>query len=123
MSRRWVSLLAAALFVLLVASNACWWFALADRGVTQTYQRQARDDRRAIVRQALATIPAVSIHLDKDELLRLARAAAPGEQSFRKEGFTWLGELGFRFDGDGRLLQVVPAVSYGPEPDHGSPPP
>jgi len=90
-----------------VASNLWWCFAVIDSGITASYRQEDLDRHHKALRQALAVAPiAARSSATPEQVLGAARAAAGGDSGFEKDGFVWIGELGYRFDGDGRLVEL-----------------
>ena len=59
------------------------------------------DPRQQVETPAVAAQPGA----DRDAIISAARRGS-GEVVFEKEGFTWVGHLGLRFDAQGRLLEA-----------------
>ena len=92
----------------LVASNAWWASRLVDAGITQTYMRVTIDDSGKALRQTLALLPAVARPgISKAEVITVARLPGDSTEPFEKEGFVWVGQLGLRFDDEGKLIKAV----------------
>ena len=105
----------AILFALLVASNAWWAYHAIDAGVTATYQQESFRSTQEALAQALAVLPvAASPTATKEQVILAARRGPGGPASydtFEKDGFTWVGQLGLRFDDAGRLVEASPSWS------------
>jgi hypothetical protein len=98
-----ISVLAGAL----VASNAWWLYAAVDSGVTSSYREQAFHEHREALAQLIAVVPAVSEPAaTRESILLAARSAAKDSKEFEKDGFVWVGYLGYRFSDGGRLREV-----------------
>ena len=95
------------LLVALLASNAFWFYAAIDLGITATYRETVLEEHREALWQTLAMLPHVASDAAGREAV-LAAAAQGGDEAFEKEGFVWIGRLGLRFDPAGRLIEVVP---------------
>jgi len=90
----------------LVGSNAWWLYNTLDFGVTHTYAMQVYDEQEQALSQALSLLPvAVRPNATRDAVIAAARRGRD-EFVFDKDGFTWVGRLGLRFDADGRLLEA-----------------
>jgi hypothetical protein len=95
------------LSVALLASNLWWAYVMVDAGVSASYRHDDLDRHHAALGEAIAIAPvAARASATREEVLAAARAAAKGDQGFEKEGLVWVGELGYRFDADGRLIEV-----------------
>lgn len=90
----------------LVGSDAWWAYKLVDAGVTATYREVSFDDHRRALVVALAVLP-VAAQADATPAQVIATAqAASGDEPFEKNGLIWVDRLGFKFDTDGRLVEV-----------------
>src|SRR5688500_8731907 len=95
------------LAVALVASNMWWAYAAVDSAVTSTYSEQALQEHREALAELIAVVPAVcDPSATRESILAAARSSAKDSQEFEKEGFVWVGRLGYRFGEDGRLREV-----------------
>jgi hypothetical protein len=96
----------------LVVSNLWWFGLLLDAGITATYRDDSFDRHHRALGELLAVVPAaVDPAATRESVLGVAREAAGDETLFDKEGFVWVGQLGYRFDDDGRLVEVQTAWS------------
>lgn len=110
MSKSRVTILALA--ILLVASNAWWAYHVLNAGVTATYREASFQENHEALAQALATLPAAARPgATRAQILEAARQAASSHDTFEKDGFTWVGRLGFKFNAAGGLVEVQPAWS------------
>ena len=96
----------ALLIAALVGSNAWWGFTALDAGVTAAYRDQAFEEHRQALSELLAVVPAATGAATRDAVLEAARSASNDHLEFEKEGYTWVGHLGYRFDSNGRLVDV-----------------
>ena len=125
---RFLLALTLVLATLLVASNLWWLYVSIDTAVTQTYSHVERETADLALRQALTLLPVAFAARDKEGFLAATeqrlRTAGPeaggyalgdetGEEGrfglgrpFEKNGCTWIGTLGFRFDEGGSLQHV-----------------
>lgn len=104
-----------ALFILsglLLASNVFWFYQVADTGVTLAYRDQQTYELEETRKQLMALLPAVAINSTKDEIVDVASKFTDLEV-FEKDGCTWVGWLGFKFDENNKLKSVSPSWSYG----------
>ena len=93
------------LVILLVGSNVWWAYQVLDRAVTASYRETAFQEHREALSQALAVLPHAAQCATRDDVIAAARQAA-GDEGFEKDGFVWIGRLGYRFDGKGRLTAI-----------------
>jgi hypothetical protein len=101
----------AGLFALLVGSNALWLYALVDAGVSHSYLQSSHATARATAVQALGLLPEVARPgISRQDLIEAAQRMRPGSEAYEKEGFVWIGDIGLRFDGTGRLIEARAAV-------------
>jgi hypothetical protein len=91
----------------LVASNAWWLYNTIDFGVTHTYAMQTCSEDAEALDQALAMLPvAAQSGASRASIIAAARRGKD-QVEFEKDGYTWVGRLGLRFDADGRLVEVA----------------
>lgn len=96
-----------ALSLALVGSNLWWLYAAFDTAVTLSYLRQTYGEHRKALAELLAVVPAATDPAaTRESVVAAAHAAAGKDSSFEKEGFVWIGQLGYRFDDAGRLVEV-----------------
>ena len=104
-----IALLGAALLM----SNIAWAFRVLDLGASLTYERASVDSEHDALTRALAVIPAAAKdRSSKDEIIDMARKNGYAVEAFEKDGFTWIGTLGLRFDANGRVVEAC-AVTCG----------
>jgi hypothetical protein len=105
------SFLMAALTVALVASNAFWLYKTVDSGVSYSYLNDSYQGARSTALQALAILPvATRVDSSQPEVVAAAAKAAGGADAFEKDGYTWVGNIGLKFDTAGRLIEARPSV-------------
>ena len=103
-SRITIALLVAAL----VASNAWWAYRVLDAGISQTYMRASFDSTNELLTQTLAVLPVVAKpSASAAEILKAARVPGDSVDPYEKDGFVWVGQLGLKFDKDGRFVRAV----------------
>lgn len=96
-----------ALTLALVASNLWWLYAAFDAAVTASYLQQSFDEHRQALAELLVVAPAASdAAATPESVLGAARTVARHDGSFEKDGFVWVGQLGYRFNSTGRLVEV-----------------
>jgi hypothetical protein len=100
------------LSIALVGSNAWWLYQAYDVAVTGEYQAVTLRDNHEALAQALAVMPVVARpEATREQVIRAAQAATHLRDTFEKDGFTWIGRLGFKFDDSGHLTEVAPSWS------------
>lgn len=110
--RRAATIAIVVLCLALVVSNLWWLYVVFDAGVSDTYLRVSFDEHHQALAELLAVVPAATDPAaTRESVLSAARDAAGDDDPFEKEGFVWVGQLGYRFDDDGRLVEVQTAWS------------
>jgi cell wall-associated NlpC family hydrolase len=100
----------ASLAIALVASNGWWLYTAVDAGVTASYREVSFRDHREALSQTLAVLPvAADLKATRADVLAAAAKVAASKTSFEKDGYVWVGRLGFGFDASGRVNKVAPA--------------
>ena len=101
----------AGLIVALVATNAMWFYTTIDSGVSYSYLNDSYQGARSTALQTLAILP-VATRLDssQSEVVAAAANASGGAEPFEKDGYTWVGNIGMKFDANGRLIEAKPSV-------------
>ena len=95
------------LVVALAATNAWWFLGAIDSGITASYSQVSLDHNHQALAEAIAIAPvAARPTATRADVLAAARKAADGDEGFEKEGFVWIGYLGYRFDDAGRLVEL-----------------
>ena len=103
-----IAVLAAAL----IASNAWWFYSALDAGVTAAYRDQVLQEHHQALAELLEVAPVASDPAaSRESVLDAARLAAIGTTEYEKDGYVWVGMLGYRFDDLGRLRDVQTAWS------------
>jgi hypothetical protein len=107
------SYLVVALIVALVATNAFWLYKTVDSGVSYSYSNDSYQGARSTASQALAILPVVARSgSSQSEVVAAAANAGGGADPFEKDGYTWVGHIGLKFDADGRLIEAKPNVDH-----------
>jgi hypothetical protein len=89
----------------LVVSNVWWAYRVLDCGVSLTYRDASLSDHQIALEQAIAVLPVVArVDHDRAAVLAAAHSSIQDPSEFEKEGYVWVGRLGFRFGSDGRLI-------------------
>jgi len=107
-----MKLLCSGLIALLLASNAYWFYQFLKSDSGQSYRNQQVYELEQTQKQLMAFAPAVAKNANKDEVIAAA-AKHTNQDIYTKNGCTWVGWLGLRFDETGILQSVSPAWAYG----------
>ena len=91
---------------MLVATNIWWVYKTIDVGITHTYAMQTCEEDAQALKQTMALLPVVARTASSRHDIISAAILWPDEQPYEKDGFTWVGRLGLRFDAEGRLVEV-----------------
>jgi hypothetical protein len=95
----------------LVITNAAWLYAFVDGAVSYTYLEDSYRRSKSTASQALSLLPVVARPgASKDTVMAAALRGYEGNDVFEKDGMTWIGELGLRFDSEGVLVDARPAT-------------
>ncbi len=94
------------LSITLLTTNAWWVYSTIDFGITHTYAMQTCVEDSQALKQTMAILPLVASHSSSPTQVITAAMLWPDEQPFEKDGFTWVGRLGLRFDTQGKLAEV-----------------
>ena len=105
----WTALI---LFILLVGSNAWWLYTTIDNAVTDSYRQHEQAFTYRALDNALRLIPMMKPAATRDQLIADAERLFH-DDSFEKDGCTWIGSLGFKFDDEGQLTHVSPSWKFG----------
>ena len=109
----WTALI---LGLLLVVSNVWWFYVMFDEAITDSYRRDELTSYQRALNNALTLMPVVSQNAEKAEIVAEAERLLD-DDSFEKEGCTWVGGLGFKFDETDRLVHVTYGLVPGVEED------
>ena len=96
---------AVVLFILLLASNAWWFYAAIDTAVTQSFQDQMLSEWKETAHALAAILPAVAQGENRDKIVATAEGLTR-QKAFEKDGATWVGVVGLVFDDKGTLVRV-----------------
>ncbi|WP_139332642.1 hypothetical protein [Aquipseudomonas alcaligenes] len=94
------------LSIALLTTNVWWAYNTIDFGITHTYAMQTCEEDSQALKQTMAILPLVASHSSSPAEIISAALLWPDEQTFEKDGFTWVGRLGLRFDTQGKLAEV-----------------
>ena len=98
----------------LIGTNAWWASRVLDAGISQTYLRASFDTADEMLKQTLAILPVVAKPDSlRSEVIAAAQKAAAPIEPYEKDGYTWVGQLGLKFNEQGRFLHATSEV---PEP-------
>lgn len=114
MNRSTISWVAAVLGVLLLLSNGWWLVQSIDAGITASYRDQQLYSYDSALREATNLLTAADVSLSRSELVKVAEEISESE-AFEKDGCTWVGFLGFKFDDGDQLVHVARGWSFGEE--------
>ncbi|KKA45994.1 MULTISPECIES: hypothetical protein [Salinivibrio] len=99
------------LIILLVGTNAFWFYQALDSGITAAYRDDSIDKLQETQAQLMAAIPKLAASQEKAEIVA-AFESVTDQETYEKEGCTWVGWVGLKFGDDDRLLAVSPSWSY-----------
>ena len=100
------------LIALLLGSNAFWLYQAIDTGVTLTYRDQRAYELEETSKQLMIIPPRVAKNMIKEEILLVA-SDYTNQEVYEKDGCTWVGWLGFKFDNQKKLKSMSPLWSFG----------
>jgi len=100
------------LVLMLLGSNAFWLYQSMDSGVTSSYASKQIHELNETRKQLSAVLTEVGKNSKKSEIITVASKYTE-LKAFEKDGCTWVGWIGFKFNEDGNLASVSPAWSYG----------
>jgi hypothetical protein len=96
------------LAALLLGSNVWWAFKVLDGGVSYTYLRASHDSTAEMLAQLRAVLDVLTEKsASRSEVLAAAQSAASGATPYEKLGYTWVGQVGLKFNEQGRLSRVI----------------
>lgn len=102
------------LITLLIASNIWLAFHLFDAGVTQTYLQDSVQGKKVALGQLVAiTNEALRPGATSETVVAAAATAGGNLQTFSNDGYIWVGQVGMRFDAEGKLQSVTEWESGG----------
>jgi len=105
---------AIALVVALVASNAWWATRVLDAGIIQTYMTASFETTAELLNQTLAVLSvAAKPGVSRDEVITAAKSKSESAVPFEKDGYVWVGQLGLRFNEQGRFVKATTSSSLG----------
>ena len=94
----------------LLITNAAWLFVFVEETFSYNYLDESYRDAKATAIQALLLLPeAARPGATKQSILAAAGRGQTGEP-FASDGFTWVGNLGLRFNSAGVLVEVRASV-------------
>jgi membrane-bound metal-dependent hydrolase YbcI (DUF457 family) len=87
------------LTALLILSNILWAYKTLDTGITLTYMSHSLEDHTKAIKQIEILFPLVAHGvMSKERILKSVTFADDFSSVFEKDGFTWVGQIGIRFD-------------------------
>jgi uncharacterized membrane protein len=96
------------LSVLLIGSNAWWAYAILDNGISYTHLKSSYEDMSELSEQLNAVVQLLTKSSPtKSDVLAAATRSSKTTMSYEKLGYTWIGQLGLKFDQQGRLVHVI----------------
>jgi hypothetical protein len=96
------------LLALLVGTNLWWSSRVLDGGFSYTYLKPSYDTQAELLRQTTAILNvAAKLNGSMAKVLAAAQSAAPGVAMHEKLGYTWVGQLGLKFNEQGRVIHVI----------------
>jgi hypothetical protein len=96
------------LVTLLLGSNLWWAFKVLDGGVSYTYLRASHDSAAELLVQMRAVLDVLTQKsASRSEVLTAVQSAASGATPYEKLGNTWVGQLGLKFNEQGRLSHII----------------
>lgn len=99
----------ALLLVILILSNALWFYNIINLGVTLSYKDQKIYELDETRKQLMLMMPKVADKASKAEVIR----AAGTQHIHEKDGCTWVGWIGLKFDNNNKLQSVSPSWNSG----------
>jgi hypothetical protein len=98
----------ATLSALLVGSNAWWAYKALDGGISYTYLSASYETASELSEQTKAIVQVLTQpSASKPQVLAAAARAAKSSAPYEKLGYTWVGQLGLKFNEHGRLVHVI----------------
>lgn len=102
------TLLIGILLVCLVGSNTWWAYRAIDDGISYTYLNASYDTAAELSEQTRAIVQVLTQPSAlKPEVLAAAARASKAAAPYEKLGYTWVGQLGLKFNEQGRLVHVI----------------
>lgn len=102
------------LITLLFTTNAFWLYSAIDNGVTVSYRDQQIHEIDETRKQLMASLPEIANNLSKEEIIKITKKHT-NQKPYEKNGCSWVGWLGLKFDETKKLQSVSPIWSYGEE--------
>ncbi|MCC5451904.1 hypothetical protein LMJ53_09235 [Rheinheimera sp. UJ51] len=102
------------LIILLLTTNAFWLYSAVDNGVTVAYRDQQIHELDETRKQLMASLPEIANQLHKEEIIEITKKYTK-LKAYDKNGCSWVGWLGLKFNENNKLQSVSPVWSYGDE--------
>lgn len=96
----------ALLIFLLICTNAWWMWQSFSNAVTYMYRDVALTDECLMLEQLLNITKQGGLKVGRTELIEAAKSVAPHSIPFEVGGFLHIDRMGFKFDADGRLIEM-----------------
>jgi hypothetical protein len=93
--------------VVLIVTNLFSLNAAVSESIGYSYLTFSYNDQKRYNDYLTALLPELAAGKSKEEIISIAQNHAPGDDPFEKDSCTWVGEAGFRFDEDGKLIGVT----------------
>jgi hypothetical protein len=98
----------AILAVVIVTSNTWWAIKTLDNGISSTYSKASYETVSEHFEQTMAiaqvlTRPSVS----KADVIAAASQSAKTPAPYEKLGYTWIGQIGLKFNQQGQLTHII----------------
>ena len=103
------------LVILLLLTNAWWFYGAIDSGVTRKYIDQELNGLRHSKKQAVGMLKETLLGRKKEEVKSIAEMYSDRE-SYEKEGCLWVGWYGFKFSQNDELQGIETHESYNSDP-------
>lgn len=100
-----------ALTILLLGSNAFWIYKLFEAGATASYRNRQIYELEETTKQLMNVLLKMAKSYTKKEIIKLAEKHS-NEKAFDKDGCSWVGWIGLKFNKKGQLQSVSPSWSY-----------
>ncbi|WP_018625245.1 hypothetical protein [Kangiella aquimarina] len=100
------------LVLALIITNVFWFYQVIDAKVTLSYRDQHIEALEETREQLMSILPDVTKNTTKEEIIKAASKYTK-QQVFEKDGCTWVGKLGLKFDENNKLQSVSPLWSFG----------
>ncbi len=98
------------LVLTLALSNLWWAYKLLDAGISATYMTENLKGHKEVLSQTMAILRVVArSNSTQTDILKAAPQHGSLVDSFKKDGFTRISQIGLSLNHEGRLIEVKPA--------------